>query len=244
MAFDRASFAGGIRSALPLAVPPIPFGLVLGFLINQSPAVDNLAGWSASWIVFAGSSQLAAVELIDDGASALVVIFTVFLINSRHLMYSAAMNPRFDGAPRWTRLVGSYLLTDQVFAIADTRPKSQPLGTRMWHYLGSGVVFFVVWQVAVGTGLALGNVIPESWSLTFSVPLLFGGLMVLSIKDSPGVIAAVVAGVIALFGRDLPQGLGLLVAIIVGVAAGAFAESLLKNGNDSNDHAAGGQETA
>lgn len=214
-----------MRLGGPLAAPALPFGFVLGYLVGETSTINNFTGWSSSWLVFAGSSQLAAVELLADGASAIVIIFTVFLINSRHIMYSAALTPRLAGVPRWFRVFGSYLLIDQAFAIADNQPRDLPLRERMWSFLGIGILFWSVWQLGVGLGVLIGDVIPESWSLTFSVPILFVGLMILSIRNRPGVLAAVVGGVVAYAGRNLPQGLGLLLAIILGVLAGSISES-------------------
>lgn len=228
LSFEKRWFLDGIVSGLPLAAPALPFGFVVGFLVSESANINNFTGWASAFIVFAGSSQLAAVELLADNASALVIIFTVFLINSRHIMYSAAMNPRFTGAPTWFRILGSYLLIDQSFALAENQPDDMALRDRMWSFLGTGLTFWVVWQTAVGLGVVLGNVIPEEWSLTFSVPILFMGLMVLSIKNRPGVIAAIVGGVVAFATRDFPQGTGLLLAIILGVIAGTLAETRLK----------------
>lgn len=225
LSFDKEHFLKGMVAGAPLAAPALPFGFVVGFLVGESANINNFTGWSSAWIVFAGSSQLAAVELLADSASALVIIFTVFLINSRHIMYSAAMNPRFAGAPQWFRILGSYLLIDQSFAIAESQPEDMALRDRMWSFLGTGLVFWAVWQTAVGLGVVLGNVIPEAWSLTFSVPILFVGLMVLAIRNTAGVIAAIVGGVVAYAARDFPQGLGLLLGIVLGVLAGAFTES-------------------
>ncbi len=225
-AFDRTSFVAGIVEGLPLAAPVVPFGLVLGFIIGEISAVDDLAGWASSWVVFGGSSQLAAVNLLDEGASAIVVVVTIAMINARHLMYSAALSPRFADVPMVARVAGSYLLNDQVFALTDAKPHGIDLQTRLWTYAGTTALFWTLWQTSVGVGLLLGDVIPESWSLTFSVVLLFGGLMVLSVRDRPSLVAAVVGGLVGLLARDFPQGLGLLVAIVAGVGAGALAERL------------------
>lgn len=222
--FDRAAFLTGIKDAVALATPAVPFGLVLGLAIVESPVVDNFPGWSSSVLVFAGSAQLVAVNLLTDEATAAIVVVTILMINARHIMYSAAIAGRFVGAPTWFRVLGSYLLIDQAFAIAQLQSDDQPLRTRMWHHLGAGTTFFLAWVPSVALGLAIGDVVPDSWSLDFAVPLLFGSLMLLSIRDHPGVVAAVVGATTALVTRDFPPGTGLLLAIFLGVAAGGFAD--------------------
>ncbi len=86
--FDRQAAVDGIKTVFPLAVPGIPFGLVLGLLITTEN-IDPFAGWSSSWLMMAGASQLAALNLIADGTSAAVIIVTVLLINSEKLRDAA-----------------------------------------------------------------------------------------------------------------------------------------------------------
>lgn len=220
LSFDPSAARAGARSVFALAAPGIPFGLVLGLAISDG-GLDRVAGWSSAWLMLAGAAQLAAIDLLVDGASAGVILATVALVNSRHAMYSAALRPKFSEAPGWFRVFAPYLLIDQVFAVANSL-EAVPLRTRMWHFLGSGALIWTLWQFAVAFGVIAGAAIPDDWSLDFTVPLMFGGLMLLSIVDRPGVASAVVGAVVAIVGRDLPQGSGLLLAIIAGVMTGGF----------------------
>ncbi len=224
LSFQRDAFVDGVRRVFPLAVPGAPFGFVLGVLIAEEELLPSFASWASSWIILAGAAQLAALTLLADNASALVVITTVFLINSRHAMYSAALRGRLSEYSIATRVLMSYLLIDQQFAINETAPEleSPTLRYRLWHYLGAGALLFVMWNVAVALGVIGGNWVPESWGLSFAVPLLFGGLLVLSLRDFPGMVAAVVGATVAVLGRTLPQGSGLLLGIVLGVAAAGF----------------------
>jgi predicted branched-subunit amino acid permease len=225
--FDRKAFWAGFRDVIPLAVPGIPFGFVLGVVIAES-GLDQFVAWLSSPIVLAGASQLAAIELLAESTSAAVVLVTVAFINSRHLMYSAVLRPTFSGFPRWFKIVGPYVLLDQAFALAITQPNDTDDRTRMWHFLGSGAFLWLMWMTSTGAGVAVGDIIKPEWQLSFAVPLLFGGLMVISITNRAGIIAAVVGGIVAVLGTDLPQGSGVLLAIVLGVAAGGFAETHLE----------------
>lgn len=227
--FDRRAFFAGVKAIAPLGIPGVPFGFVIGFII-QDEGLPTFAGWSTSWIIFAGSSQLAAINLLAEGASAIVIVVTVLLINSRHAMYSAALRSRFSMYPQWLRIVLPYFLIDQAFAVADTAPElADPTpGYRMWHFIGSGAFMWTMWQTAVATGIFVGDVIREEWALNFAVPILFLGLMVLSLKSRPAVVAAVVGAAVAVAAQSFPQGSGLLLAIILGVIAGGVAEVRLE----------------
>lgn len=210
-------------------IPGIPVGLVVGLLVAER-GLPTFLGYSTSWIIFAGSSQLAAIELIADNASAAVIILTVFFINARHIIYSAALRERFSAYPTWIRVLAPYVLTDQIFAAAETAPElvDPTPRYRLWHFLGAGVFMWSLWQLSVIAGLLIGDLVRDEWQLIFSVPILFLGLMILSIKNTAGVASAMVGGFLALIGRDLPSGSGLLLAIVVGMAVGALVEQRME----------------
>lgn len=222
--FDRRAFFAGFTDVIPIAVPGIPFGFVLGVVIADS-GLDQLAAWASSPIIAAGAAQLAAIELLAESAGAAVVLVTVAFINSRHLMYSAALRPKFAGFPSWFRVVGPYILLDQSFALAIAQPDDLDDRTRMWHFLGSGAFLWTMWMCATGTGVLVGDVTEPEWQLGFAVPILFGGLMILSITNRAGVVAAAVGAVVSVLGSGFPQGSGVLLAIVLGVAAGGFIEA-------------------
>ena len=225
LAFDRRACLDGIKTIWPLMIPGIPVGLVIGLVVAER-GVPLFLGWSTSWIIFAGSSQLAAVELIGEGAGVAVIVLTVFFINARHIIYSAALRERFSAYPLWIRIVAPYLLIDQQFAVAETAPElvDPTPGYRLWHFLGAGAFMWTIWQCSVGAGILIGDLVRDEWQLIFSVPLLFLGLMVLSIRNRAGVAAAVVGGTLAVVGSELPQGSGLLMAIVVGMTVGAVVD--------------------
>ena len=52
--FDRHAFWAGFRDIVPLAVPGIPFGFVLGVVIAES-GLDRFVAWLSSPIVLAGA---------------------------------------------------------------------------------------------------------------------------------------------------------------------------------------------
>lgn len=222
--FDRRAFSTGARDIIALGFPGIPVGMVIGVVITES-GIGDLAGWVGSWVILAGAANLAMLELMAEQTSAAVVLLTVAFINSRHAMYSAALRPSFAGFPRWFRFVGPYFLIDQVFALAASQPVDMPNRERMWNYFGSAITLWVLWVASVTAGLFLGDIIDPDWQLTFAVPLLFAGLMLLSITNRPGIVAAAVGGGVALLTAGFPQGSGVLISIIAGVSASTLAET-------------------
>jgi predicted branched-subunit amino acid permease len=58
-----------------------------------STSVDPWVAWSSSALLFGGAAQLAAVQLLDQGAAVGMVVLTALVVNARHLLYSASLSP-------------------------------------------------------------------------------------------------------------------------------------------------------
>lgn len=75
-------------------------------------------------------------------------------------------------------------------------------------------------------GYFAGTAIPAAWSLEFAVPLCFVALLAPALRTSPHLLAAVTAGVAVLLFASLPMKLNLIVAGLIGIAAGVLAETV------------------
>ena len=218
---NSAITGDAIRQAIPLFVPAVPFALVLGVAITES-AMPTAVAWSTNVFVFAGAAQLATVSLAAT-ATWLTLVATATVINLRHVMYSAALAPRFTDQPRWFRWVGPFLLIDQVFALVSTRDELSAHGWRRF-YLSAGVFFFTSWTLTVTLGLVVGSAIPTEWRLDVAPAIMFTGLVVLGLTNRPGVVAAVTGAVVCLLALEVPNNGGILIGAVSGVVAGYLAD--------------------
>lgn len=215
----------GARDALPIAVGIVPFGLVAGAAaVEAGFGLSGAVGFSV--VVFAGASQLAAIDLLSGGSAVAVAVLTAWLINLRMVMYSAALAPWLSHESTPKRLGAAYVLTDQAFALSITHyGKGAPVQDRLRYYLGVAVPLWVNWQVCTIVGALVGTKIPDDIPLDFAIPLCFLVLLVPAMQDRPTVVAGAVGGV----GAVLVAEAGLADASIVlgavaGIAAGAYAD--------------------
>ena len=89
-----SEFLSGVKAELPILLGVAPFGMIYGALaIGAGLPVGMAQAMSA--IVFAGSAQFIAAQLIGSGAPALVLLLTTFIVNIRHMLYSASIAPYF-----------------------------------------------------------------------------------------------------------------------------------------------------
>jgi len=219
---NRQIVRRGVLDALPLFIPAVPFGFVVGVAILES-AMPSAVGWSSSPIIFGGASQLAVVTLAGATA-AWAVVLAGLVINARHVMYSAALAQTFAHQPRWFRWVAPHVLIDQVFALVATRTHLHPTEFRR-YYMAIGAFYYITWAMFVTAGMIVGPVIPVSWRLGSAPAVMFVGLVVVSLTRKPAVVAAVAASVVALLSAGLRDRLGILVGAVAGMIAGAIAET-------------------
>jgi branched chain amino acid efflux pump len=219
-----ATWIDGVSAVSPLLLGVAPFGLIFGVTAIAAD-VPPLAAWASSFIIFAGASQIAVVEVLGSGGAAIVALVTAIVINARHLMYSADMG-RYTTAEPWHRKIPmAYLLTDQAYLTTAHRfPNPRSAAGLSAFYFGAAMALWTTWQITTTAGMVLGAAVPESWSLGFAIPLTFMALLVLAIRDRPGLVAAGVGGTVAVLAVGLPYSIGLLLGAGAGVAAGMASE--------------------
>lgn len=215
------SLRAGAAMITPIALGMLPFGLIAGLAaVEAGLRVGEAVGFSV--LVFAGASQLAAIDLLGSGAPVGVVVLTVVVINLRLAMYSASLAPHLAAQPLRRRLLGAYVLTDQAYAVSIARftGESATRADRWWFYVGAAVPLWLVWQTVTVIGALVGDAVPESVPLGFALPLAFLALLVPAIIDRPTLAAAVSAGAVATLGATWPANLGMPVGALVGVLLG------------------------
>lgn len=220
----RSAFVAGVRAIAPFLLGVVPFGTISGVAAVSVglPADISIA---MSFLIFAGASQLATVQLITENAPAVVIILTALVINLRFVMYSASIAPHLQQAGRWKGML-AYLLTDQAYAVAITHfQQNSKSHYKHWYYFGAALMLAAVWQLSTAVGVFLGTQVPESWSLDFAIPLTFMTLAIAAMKNRAAVVAAVAAALAALLTVRLPYNLGLLVAAVIGILVGLLFEA-------------------
>jgi predicted branched-subunit amino acid permease len=210
----------GLRAMAPIILGMAPFGVVAGIAAVEA-GVGVLGAAAFSSMVFAGASQLAALDLLADGTNPLVIVGTIAVINARFLMYAVSLAPRFADEPLGRRAAMAYLLTDQAYAVTITRlDHGPPLRHRWAFFMGGAAALWASWQVFTVLGAVAGAVVPTGLPLGFAIPLVFTALLVPAVTDRPTLVAACVSAVVAVVAGGLPANTGLLVAAVSGIAAG------------------------
>ena len=223
MSSRLSEFLAGCRDEAPLLLGVAPFGMLYGI----GALAVGMPVWLAqltSMLVFAGAAQLVIVQMLGAAAGALPIGLTAVLLNLRHMLYSASVAEHVRHLPRRWRVLLAYLLTDEAYAVAIlryARPAGPGPDLRHWYFLGCGLTLWGCWQLSTALGIAFGARIPPEWDIDFAVPLTFIALLTLLVKERAGQAAALVAALAVLALAALPYRLGLVLAIVLGLLAGA-----------------------
>lgn len=220
------SFLRGARHAFPFLVVIVPFAMLFGLVASEA-GLNLFEITVFSLTVFAGASQFAALQMLQDHAPVVVILATSLAVNLRLMMYSMAIAPHFGKASLGMRAALAYFLVDQSYALSEIEFDRRPgltLAEKCAYFFGTMSLIFPVWIVSNIAGAQMGRAIPPEYALDFAVPITFLAMTAPSIRSIPHLAAGVVSVGLALALMGLPYGSGLIVASAVGMAVGASLE--------------------
>ena len=226
--FGVSLFLQGAKDTFPLVVGAVPFGIVFGALADTA-GLSFGAAMGMSLFVFAGSAQFVAMGLAASGTPWPMIVITTFVVNLRHLLYSATMVPFYKKLPHAWKMLLAFGLTDETFAVAVTRySKRDGVIGKRYYNLGSMVFMYLNWNLCTLIGLTAGKTFPEisRWGLDFAMPATFIGIVIPYLVSKPMWAAVITAGTVSITAQGLPHKLGLMLAALAGVTAGVVCEKL------------------
>ncbi len=187
----RREFLEGVADLAPVLVAVIPIGLLWGTLASAK-GLSVLESVLMSIIVFAGAAQFVAVEMWQEPAPILLLIFAAFIVNIRHVLMSASVSRHIEKIPRKLHPLVAYLLVDESWALTERRALRKPV--TLAYYLGVTLPMAFSWYVATGVGALLGRSLgnPAAIGLDFAFSALFISILMGFWKGrrTAGVLAA------------------------------------------------------
>ena len=215
----RSAAWRGAREMTPYIVGLAPLALSIGVSVPASP-IGDFAGLASAPLLFAGSAQLSAIELLGSGAGALVVVGSVLMLSARYAVYGATLAPGFRDQPRWFRVVAPYFVVEPVVAVVtDELLGTAPAAVRRWHYLGAAAALWVGWVGMIGLGIAAGPRLDPDWPLAFAAPLCLVAMLARRLTAGldwlGAIVAAATVAIVTLAGGVAATGslLGMAVAV-------------------------------
>ncbi|QIA64908.1 branched-chain amino acid ABC transporter permease [Vibrio astriarenae] len=221
------SLLKGTIAMMPLSLAVVPWGFLAGSFAIDS-GLTPLEGQAMSAILFAGAAQLVAMGMIKAGASVMTMVVTIFFITSRHFLYGLSMRSHISHLPMRWRVCLGFLLTDELFALCGHH---KPNHFDPWYALGAGFSFYLIWNFATFVGIVVGAQIPDlqHYGLEFAIAATFIAIVVPNIKSWPVLLAALSGLVSSVVLSYLGIESGLVIASLIGMSVGYFAEGWFKS---------------
>ena len=212
----------GMRTGVPVIFGFIPVAIAYAVMARQAGigAVETVLMSAA---VFAGASQMMAVEMLSQGAAAVTIIVAAFILNLRHLIMSTCVINRIKKEKLWIKLLAVFGVTDESFAIFTTQKKEN---SNAAFFLGLITVTYSSWVGGTVIGVIASGLLPEIVSASLGVALyaMFIAILVPGIRDNLRLIMLVIFTALLNMGlcSFMDSSWALIAATLIGAFAGTF----------------------
>ena len=220
--FSWRGVLDGAAKGILIAPALIAFGLAVGVLAFSKGLTAFEIALMSAW-VYAGTAQMASLQVWAEPVPLLVLVLTVLAMNARYVLLSAALRPPFGALPAWQIYPGLAIFGDGNWALTmrDVNERRPDAG----FLLGSGLVMYLPWIGATVAGHLFGQVLgdPRRLGLDFMLAALFATMAVGFFRVARSVAPLIVAIVVAVVVQKLIDGPWYL---FVGALAGSLTGAL------------------
>jgi 4-azaleucine resistance transporter AzlC len=221
-------FRDGFIAMLPLWLGIISFAIAFALLATTT-GLTSLETIALSALVFAGSAQLAFVDLVGSGAGAVAILLTVLLLNLRHILYGLPIDAKLPHPRQIPIPILAAFITDESFGLAVRRLNA---GEATGRFLfGASLGLYLPYVTVTAIGSLIGNRLPDPERLHLDVvlPLSFLSFLALLIpflRNRRSVLVATIGAALSLSLREVVNGgAATLLAICIAAALGAWLQA-------------------
>ena len=219
--YTHPEFKQGLRDFQRLAPGIAAWSLMTGVAMVKS-GIGVFEALLMALVVFAGSSQLAAIPLLIAGAPLWIILATGFCVNLRFVVFSLHLRSYLSHLPTWERLAHGYFTADMSYVLFTRRfphPADDAAGRRAQEaYLSGNDLFNWATWVGFGVlGVLLANLVPQAWGLGFAGILCLVAILCSLATTRLRLLSAGVAGAVGVAAYALPLKLHIVLAIVVAV---------------------------
>jgi predicted branched-subunit amino acid permease len=215
-----------VLDGLGIIVSAFGFGFVFGLTARTKGDFSVVEAMAFSLIAFAGAAQFAAIGYVAAGLSWPVIALLTFLLNARHVLYSAALAPWFRGRRLLERAVAAQLLTDEAFALSIAHFQRIGRFDGFGYWYAAIATTLIPWNIATFAGVMIGDAIvePNRFGIDVIFPAAMAGLAVGLLAGRREVVAALAGAAI---GVVASLAVSPTIGVIAGGVGGPFAGLLV-----------------
>lgn len=168
---NKNTITYALRASLPVMAGYVVLGIGFGILM-QSHGFAWYWACLMSLVIYAGSMQYVAVDLLSAGANMITFALVTLAVNARHLFYGLTMLTKY----REMKKAKPYLifsLTDETFSLVCAADLPEQVDENKYYLLVSlfNQIYWIVGSIA---GALLGSALSfNSTGIEFSMTALF-----------------------------------------------------------------------
>lgn len=189
------SFKNGFRESIPVALGVAAYGVVYGMLSQKILTTGETV--ASCMIVFAGVSQIMALDMWHSPLPVFAIILSTFIVNIRHVLMGASVYPYAETEKKRVSYLTLFFMVDEGWALSmGNIPKNKE---RIAYLAGTGVAIYILWLSASLIGRQAGAYIPspEKLGIDFALTAVFLTMAVSGFKGRRDVPIVLVAAVTA-----------------------------------------------
>ena len=198
-------FKEGIKDGLPICLGYISVSMAFGL----SAVKMGIPAWTAvlmSLTNLTSAGQFAGTTLLATNGTYLELIVSMLIINIRYFLMSLSVSQKVDDEfTIGKRLITSFGITDEVFAVSTQRKKKLS-----FSYM-TGLILTPIFGWTMGTliGAAMTSLLPEALSDAMGIALygMFIAIIVPPAREHKNILFAVILAIVASYGFKYLPGL-------------------------------------
>ena len=171
----KRPFLTGMKDGIPIALGYLSVSFGFGILA-ASLGLSALEAFIISATNLTSAGQVAGVGIIAALGTYIEMAVTQLVINIRYSLMAISLSQKLDESFRTPqRLLAAYGITDEIFAVAHSKP-----GKLVPSYMyGLILVAFVGWTLGTVLGAVAGEILPQAISDAMGILLRCGECAVL-----------------------------------------------------------------
>jgi len=217
-----SDFKAGVAVGWPMFLAYVPIAMLWGTLA-AAKGFSPLEALLMSGLLYAGASQFVAIEMWVDPLPIVLMIFTIFIVNVRHMLYAASISRHINGIERRWHPFLMYILTDEAWALLERKALTHPL--TLGYYLGVAFPLWPTWFISSAIGAYLGHALPDPAliGLDFAFAAMFIAILAGFWKGPRTGAVVIISAVIAVIAKTYLSGAWYIVlGGLAGVAVAAL----------------------
>lgn len=225
------TFKDGVRACIPTLLGYVGIGIAAG-VVGKAANLSVIEVTLLALIIYAGAAQFIVTGLMIVATPISAIIFTVFLVNSRHFLMSMATAPAFQRFSLLNNIGVGSLLTDETFAVVMNAIANKMSVNPAWMH-GLNLTAYIAWVLSCLLGALIGEWLPDpsQFGLDYALVAMFIGLLYLQLigDKSKSIInrliaMSTVAVMLVIMLRFMSSEMAILVSTFVGCFIGVAME--------------------